>query len=133
VADIGIGYGPLAIALVRNELALQAVGTDVDCLALWLAERNAADNDVTLRTACTPDPCGIEDTPLTVCNVPTHLDRIRSTELMSALAQRARGGRALMIVVHASLEARYVRHLADAGLTVTRHPGEAHVVLAATG
>jgi 16S rRNA G1207 methylase RsmC len=133
LADIGVGYGPLAVGLLRNGVAERAVGTDVDCLALWLAERNAGHNGVAIRTVCSPDPRDVELTPLTVCNVPTHIDAARSAELMTALAQRAGGGRDLMVVVHASLERRYTRHLVDAGLAPTRQPGAAHVVLTATG
>ena len=132
LADIGVGYGPLAIAAVRNGIAARAVATDVDCIALWLAQRNAAASGVALEVHCTPDPGQAEPTPLTVCNVPTHINAEQSAELMRALAQRARGGRKLLIVVHASLEARYARHLAAAGLTPIRHPGPAHVVLEAT-
>jgi methyltransferase family protein len=132
LADIGVGYGPLAIAAVRNGIAARAVATDVDCIALWLAQRNAAVSGVALDVHCTPDPRQAEPTPLTVCNVPTHINAEQSAELMRALAQRARGGRKLLIVVHASLEARYARHLAAAGLTPVRHPGPAHVVLEAT-
>ncbi len=132
LADIGVGYGPLAIAAVRNGIAARAVATDVDCIALWLAQRNAAASGVALEVLCTPDPRQAEPTPLTVCNVPTHINAEQSAELMRALAQRARGGRKLLIVVHASLEARYARHLTAAGLSPVRHPGPAHVVLEAT-
>jgi 16S rRNA (guanine1207-N2)-methyltransferase len=132
LADIGVGYGPLAIAAVRNQVAERAVATDVDCLALWLAERNAAASGVQLEVRCTPDPLQVEATALTVCNVPTHVNAAQSAELMRALAQRAMGGRKLLIVVHASLETRYARHLAAAGLAMARHPGPSHVVLEAT-
>ena len=133
IADIGTGYGPLAIAAVRNEIAVRAVATDVDCIALWLAERNSAASGVALEVRCTPDPLQVEATALTVCNVPTHISAAQSAELMRSLAQRAMGGRKLLIVVHASLESRYARHLAEAGLAISRHPGRSHVVLEATG
>jgi Methyltransferase small domain len=133
LADIGTGYGPLAIAAIRNEIAARAVATDVDCIALWLAQRNAAASGAALEARCTPDPLRVEATALTVCNVPTHVSAAQSAELMRALAQRAMGGRKLLIVVHASLESRYARHLAEAGLAISRHPGPAHVVLDATG
>lgn len=133
VADIGIGYGPLAIGLVRNGMARRAVATDVDCLALWLAERNAAANGVPLTVECTPDPLDVELTPLTVCNVPTHIQADHSTALMNSLAGRVRDGGKLLAVVHASLEERYVRKLETAGVRVAaRHRGAAHVVLEAT-
>lgn len=132
LADIGVGYGPLAIGLVRNGVARRAVATDVDCLALWLAERNAAANGVPLRVECTPDPLDVEPTSLTVCNVPTHIPADAGTALTHALAARVRDGGRLLAVVHASLEERYVRKLATTGVKVTRHPGAAHVVLEAT-
>jgi 16S rRNA G1207 methylase RsmC len=133
LTDVGVGYGPLAVGLVRAGIAGRAVATDVDCLALWLAARNAEANGVHLETVCTPDPAGAADTPLTVCNVPTHIDAAHTATLMRALAARAAGGRRLLAVVHASLADRYVRHLADAGLTARRHPGRDHVVLEAQG
>ena len=130
VADVGVGYGPLAIGLVLAGIAGAAVATDVDCVALWLAAENARACRVPLTLTCTPDPAAIEPTPLTVCNVPTHIDRRQTERFMAALAGRARRGR-LLAVVHASLEARYARHLAAHGLRVGRHPGAAHVVLEA--
>jgi len=133
IADIGTGYGPLAIAAVANEIAARAVGTDVDCIALWLAGRNAAASGVPLEVRCTPDPLQVEATALTVCNVPTHISAAQSAELLRSLARRAMNGRKLLIVVHASLESRYARHLAEAGLVISRHPGPSHVVLEATG
>jgi 16S rRNA G1207 methylase RsmC len=132
VADIGTGYGPLAAALVGNGTAGRAVATDIDCIGLWLAERNWADNGVDVTAVCTPDPLLVEHTALTVCNVPTHLEVAGATALMRGLAGRAVQGRTLMIVVHASLERRYARHLVDAGLTIDRHEGDAHVVLTGT-
>lgn len=133
LADIGVGYGALAVGLVRNGIAGRAVATDVDCLALWLAMRNAAANGVELKVSCTPDPLQTEMTRLTVCNVPTHIDAAQSTEFMQALAQRTRAGGTLLAVVHAALESRYTVHLERAALKVRRHPGPAHVVLEAEG
>jgi 16S rRNA G1207 methylase RsmC len=124
VADVGIGYGALALSLVASGRATRAVGTDVDSIALWLAERNAAAAGVALQVALDGDPVGVERTDLTVCNVPTHLDARRSAVLMSGLAERARDGRVLA-VVHAGLERRYARHFHAARV----HAGESHVVL----
>jgi 16S rRNA G1207 methylase RsmC len=129
VADIGVGYGALAISLVARGLASRAVATDVDSIALWLAERNAAVAGVELEVALDADPLSVERTPLTVCNVPTHLDAGRTRALMAALAARASDGR-LLAVVHASLGDRYERHLS--GLRVTRHGGADHLVLEAS-
>jgi 16S rRNA G1207 methylase RsmC len=131
VADIGVGYGALAISLVARGLASRAVATDVDSIALWLAERNAAAAGVALEVALDPDPLSVERTPLTVCNVPTHLDAARTAALMGGLATRARDGR-LLAVVHASLEGRYARHLDRPSLSVTHHASGDHVVFEAT-
>lgn len=131
VADIGIGYGSLALGLVLNGIAGSAVGTDVDCIALWLAHRNATAHGVPLAVRCAADPTSVAPTPLTVCNIPTHIDTHQTRRLMAGLVQRAQHG-TLLTVVHASLEARYTHHLASAKLSVERHPGRSHVVLAAT-
>jgi len=131
VADVGVGYGPLAIGLVLGGVARAAVATDVDCVALWLAGENALACGVPLVLTCAPDPAAIDPTPLTVCNVPTHIDRHDTERFMAGLAARAREG-CLLAVVHASLEGRYTRHLESHGLRVGRHAGPAHVVLEAS-
>jgi 16S rRNA G1207 methylase RsmC len=128
VADVGVGYGALAVSLVAGGHARRAVGTDVDSIGLWLAERNAKAAAVPLEVVLDPDPLAVEHTPLTVCNVPTHLDAARTAVLLAGLAERARNGR-LLAVVHVSLEERYARHLNQPGLRVSRHPGADHVVL----
>ena len=132
VADIGVGYGPLAIGLVLAGVAPAAVGSDVDCIALWLAAENARACGVPLTLACAADPAAVAPSPLTVCNVPTHIDRHETQRFMAGLAGRARSGR-LLAVVHRSLEGRYTRHLEGHGLRVGRHEGAAHVVLEACG
>lgn len=131
VADIGVGYGSLAIGLVLNAVAQAAVGTDVDCIALWLAERNASAHGIPLTLTCAPDPSGVQPTPLTICNIPTHINAEQTARFMTGLARRAEHG-TLLTVVHTSLEDRYTRHLASGRLRVSRHPGPAHVVLEAT-
>jgi 16S rRNA G1207 methylase RsmC len=128
VADIGVGYGALAVSLAAGGRARRAVGTDVDSIALWLAERNAGAAGVALEVALDPDPLAVERTPLTVCNVPTHLDAKRTAALLAGLAERARHGR-LLAVVHASLEERYARPLNQPGLRLARHRGADHVIL----
>jgi 16S rRNA G1207 methylase RsmC len=130
VADIGVGYGALAVSLVARGVASRAVGTDVDSIALWLAERNAAAAGTPLAVALDPDPLAVERTPLTVCNVPTHLDAAATATLMAGLAERARDGR-LLAVVHAALADRYARHLDRPGVHLSRHAGANHVVLEA--
>jgi 16S rRNA G1207 methylase RsmC len=132
VADIGIGYGSLAIGLVLNSVAQAAVGTDVDCIALWLTEQNANAHGVPLTLNCHPDPSSVQLTPLTLCNIPTHINAEQTARFMAGLARRAEHG-TLLVVVHASLEHRYTRHLTSARLPVIRHPGPAHVVLEITG
>lgn len=127
VADIGVGYGALAIGLVLAGTAEAAVGTDVDALALWLAERNARSNSVDLELTLTDDPLAVPPTSLTVCNVPTHIPAADSARLMGALADRARHGD-LLIVVHRSLAERYVPHLSRVGRPVS-YEGAKHVVL----
>jgi 16S rRNA G1207 methylase RsmC len=128
LADIGIGYGALAVGLIANGAASAAAGTDIDSVALWLARRNAERYGVDLAVACTPDPLQVPPTPLTVCNMPTHIDASSSRALMAGLIRRAVHG-PLLMVVHQSLEQRYSRQLTDAGLFVSRHTGPAHTVL----
>lgn len=128
VADIGTGYGPVAIDLVRRGLAGRAVATDVDSVALWLAASNAEHAGVDLDTRWTPDPEAVEATALTVCNVPTHVDVTQSAALMRGLLGRAHGGR-LLAVVHASLADRYAAYATSTGRPAIRHPGPRHVVL----
>jgi 16S rRNA G1207 methylase RsmC len=130
VADIGTGYGPLAIGLVAAGIASRSVATDIDCVALWLAGRNARANGTPLTVECSPEPAVLAETPLTVCNVPTHINAERTRRLMTGLLARAIHGR-LLVVVHTSLEARYARYFAAAGLRAERYPGPTHVVLAA--
>jgi 16S rRNA G1207 methylase RsmC len=130
VADIGVGYGPLAIGLVLNSVGAAAVGTEVDCLAMWLAQQNAADLHVPLDLVCDPDPLRVPMTPLTVCNVPTHINAAESARLMTGLVKRAEFGK-VFAVVHASLAGRYARQFEAAGLRVVHHPGTHHVVLEA--
>lgn len=131
VADIGIGYGPLAIGLVVNSVAQAAVGSDVDCVALWLARHNARSVGVPVEVRMAADPGSLPRTALTVCNIPTHINAQQTAQLMAALARRAEIG-TLLAVVHASLGDRYARYLADGRLRVSRHDGQAHVVLEAT-
>jgi 16S rRNA G1207 methylase RsmC len=128
VADIGIGYGPLAIGLVLNGVAGSAVGTDVDGLAVWLAGRNAAELGVPLSLTCDPDPLSVPMTPLTVCNIPTHIQVSDSAQLMAGLVTRSQHGKVLA-VVHESLRERYARYFEAAGKALAYHRGEHHVIL----
>jgi 16S rRNA (guanine1207-N2)-methyltransferase len=128
LADVGVGYGALAIGLVRNGVAPRAVATDVDCLALLLAQRNAQAADVPLETWCSADPGVLPPTGLTVCNVPTHIDIHASRMLLGALAARTADGW-LQCVVHTTLEQRYARSFTELGLSVERDLGDHHIVL----
>ena len=126
LCDVGTGYGPLAIGLVATGIAARAVATEVDSIAVWLARRNARAHGVDLSVVWSPDPLAVPSTPLTVCNVPTHINADQTHRLIAGLA--ARGGR-LLIVVHASLGDRYSRLVAQTGRRVRGHQGDSHVVL----
>jgi 16S rRNA G1207 methylase RsmC len=132
LADIGVGYGALGIGMSLHGRCRRVVGSDVDSVALWLAVRNANSHGVALDVWCSADPCDVPSSELTLCNVPTHITAADTRAMMDSLTQRADGGD-LLIVVHASLQGRYEKHLLRAGLTVReRRQGEAnHVVLAA--
>ena len=132
VADIGTGNGVLAVGLMVGGHTRRAVGTDVDCVALWLAGLNARRLGLPLELAASADPAAVARTALTVCNVPTHIDAERSRALLAGLVRRATDGR-LLAVVHRALERRYAQHLDDAGLLVSTYPGETHTVLDARG
>ncbi|MEA2419809.1 MAG: rRNA (guanine1207-N2)-methyltransferase [Thermoleophilaceae bacterium] len=128
VADIGTGYGALALSLVTGGRAGRALATEVDSISAWLAERNAQAAGVDMRVELDPDPLAFGPTPLTVCNVPTHVDAVRTAAMMEALVERARHGR-LVFVVHAALADRYARYLR--ALRVKRHTSGEHVVFEA--
>lgn len=128
VADIGIGYGALALGLVLNKVARSAVATDVDYVALWLAEMNAKALGIALDVVCDEDPLSIPATELTVCNVPTHMNAETSKSLVRSLIQRAQQGK-LLTVVHTTSAERYVQYFESSGLSVRRVTGEAHTVL----
>ena len=131
VADVGTGYGPLAIGLVANGRAGRAVGSEVDALALCLAGRNARSAGIDLQLAFEPDPARLPPTDLTVCNIPTHIALGPTGHLAAGLRARLRYG-PVLAVVHAGLEERYSRHLSAPGTRLRRHPGSAHVVLEAS-
>jgi 16S rRNA G1207 methylase RsmC len=131
VADIGVGYGPLAIGLVMNGIATRAVATDVDSVALWLAEQNAGRHSVRLDLALTDNPIEAESTALTVCNIPTHISSDGTRLLTDSLGMRAASGRVLA-VVHSTLTDRYTRYFAALGRAVAATPGPQHTVLTVT-
>lgn len=130
VADVGVGYGALSVSLLVHDVAGRAVATEIDSVALWLAEANADNAGVELDVVFDPDPSVLEPTELTVCNVPTHLPRRESDALMAGLTRRATPGRVLA-VVHRSLVERYAQHFVGHDLAVREHAGLHHVVLEA--
>jgi 16S rRNA G1207 methylase RsmC len=128
VADVGIGYGAVALSLCAAGVATRACGSEIDSVALWLAEMNGAGLRCALDTYLTADPSRLPPTPLTVCNIPTHIPRAESDHLMDALAARAAHGR-LVVVVHSGLTDRYQRLLVERGVRAERVEGPEHCVL----
>jgi 16S rRNA G1207 methylase RsmC len=130
VADIGCGYGPLGLGLAASGLTTRVIGTEVDDVALALFDANAArlapgiDSVALLE----PDPTAVDATELTVCNFPTHASRADSDHLLAGLVGRAAGGR-VVLVVHRSLEDRFVARLAARRASASVLATEAHVVL----
>ncbi|MGH8887565.1 MAG: methyltransferase, partial [Egibacteraceae bacterium] len=129
VVDVGTGYGPLAVGLTVAGLAAQAVVTEVDAVALALALRNARAAGVSMRGVLEDDPAVAPKSDLTVCNFPTHLQRDRSDRLLRGLCQRAVSGRVL-VVVHASLESRFVKRFAEERVCAEVERRSVHSVLA---
>jgi len=127
LADIGTGYGYLAIGLILSGKAHRAISTEVDSVALWLAGLNARAAGVSLALAFEPRPDMVEPTELTVCNIPTHLEANKSRQLTLGLIRRANIARVLA-VVHASLEGRYAKHFETQTLSVQRYHIYSHVV-----
>jgi 16S rRNA G1207 methylase RsmC len=128
VVDVGTGYGVLAVALAAGRQARTTIGTEVDSVALHLAQRNARSAGVVFEAAFDDDPVGQPPSELTVCNLPTHADRANARLLTEGLAARAAWGDVL-VVVHASLEQRYLRALATARTQVRVAKRSSHAVL----
>ncbi len=126
VVDIGIGYGAVALSLVRGGVAQRAVGSDIDAIALWLAGRNAAANGVQLTRCFTADPTALPGSGLTVSNVPTHIDRQATDDFVNGLLRRS--SNRLLVVVHTTIVERYFTRLAVTG-EVRSVTGAAHTVL----
>lgn len=126
--DVGIGYGPLAIGLLAAGIARRAIGTDVDSVALALSAMNAEATQRPISLVLTDDPSAIVGAELVVCNFPTHADRSCADTLRAALAAWALKA-PVLVVVHASLEARFVRRFAEAGAIAKTIARTEHVVL----
>lgn len=131
LVDIGTGYGPLGIGLVVAGHASRVIATEVDSVALLLAQRNARTADIELWAHLGDDPSTVRESALTVCNFPTHARREDSDRLLRGLCQRARSGRVLT-VVHASLESRFVQRFADEGVRASVVRRATHAVLSLT-
>ncbi len=91
LADIGTGYGPLAVGLISSGLATRAVAADVDRVALWRAQRNAARNGGDLEVSCVADLTDVPSTPPAVCNIPTRIDAERTRRPVDAAGARPAG------------------------------------------
>lgn len=128
VADVGTGYGPVAIALVSSGLTERAVASDVDLVALSLAGRNARATGAEVELVALDDPAELPPTPVTVCSLPTHVPRDVTDVLVRGLADRARSG-VVLVCVHASFESRYRRLFADVGTAAEVLARKTHVVL----
>lgn len=131
VADVGTGYGPLALGMVLNGAARTAVASEVDAFALHLASSNARRLEIPLLLTGTQDPARLPPTPLTLCNVPTNIPHDQTDALMDGLATRTQWG-PVLLVVHRSLGDRYAGHMHRPGMTVSSQYGEHHVVLQVT-
>ncbi|HVE92907.1 MAG TPA: methyltransferase [Actinomycetota bacterium] len=112
VADIGTGYGPLAVGLLANGLAERVVASDIDSPSLALAETNVAAHGAGTSLVFSADPGSLGPTPLTVCNFPTHAGREDAQELLDALVRRSRDG-VLLMVVHGSLERAFIEKVSQ--------------------
>jgi 16S rRNA G1207 methylase RsmC len=131
IADIGTGTGVLSIALATGGHTARAVATDIDAVALYLARRNAETSDADVDLLLQDGLRGCPETPLTLCNLPTHAQRGNLEVLVNGLAARASTG-PVLIVVHASLEARYTAQFQRTGVTVRTVRRATHAVLELT-
>lgn len=128
VLDVGCGYGPLCIALVASGIAAQAQATEVDFVSAWLARRNAAGAGVELNLMTNADPGSAGPTEVTICALPTHAPSANAELLITSLYQRASQSEVL-VVLHASLAARYARRFESAGAMVKVHSAATHAIL----
>ncbi len=111
-ADIGTGYGPLALALAVTGVARTVAATDVDSPSLALASLNAEAQGAEVSLQFTDDPEAIAETSLTLCNFPTHAHRLHAERLLAGLLSRAAHG-ILLIVVHGSLERAFMDRMSS--------------------
>ncbi len=126
--DVGTGYGPLAV-WAASERELGEVGaTDIDSVAIALANANARRYDRPIRFDLTGDCRTLPATSLTVCNFPTHAERENADKILRHLIERSEHG-LVAVVVHRSLEQRFSARLETAGMDLARLPSATHVVL----
>jgi 16S rRNA G1207 methylase RsmC len=131
VLDVGTGSGPLAIGLVSAKRASRAVGTEIDSIALLLATDNAHRADVEIELHLTDDPAAFT-AQLVVCNIPTHARTEDANVLLNGLAHHVRLGAEVLIVVHSSLDERYIRRATELGVSARPEAQQTHTVLRLT-
>ena len=104
LADVGCGYGPIAVALAvrRPEAAVWAV--DVNQRALALCRANAGAAGVANVTATTPDgvPGGLE-VDAVYSNPPIRVGKAVLHEVLAGWLGRLRPGGRMVLVVHRHL------------------------------
>lgn len=128
VADIGCGYGPLAIGLVTAGVCEEAVAVDTDFVAIKLARTNAAACGAAVRFVAEDDPSSLPSTPLTVSYPPTHADASNRERLVDGLVRRSIHGE-VFVVVHSGLEERYAALFAASEVEVVTVARARHSVL----
>jgi hypothetical protein len=128
VADVGTGYGAVAVGLAASGDRVAVAGSDVDLVALHLARRNAAANGTAVSLFCDDDPSALAPTELTTCEIPTHVAPAQTLRLVRGLVARSRAG-TVLVAVHNGLVQRYVGLFAEAGAEARVEDGTTHAVL----
>jgi 16S rRNA G1207 methylase RsmC len=128
VADIGTGYGAVAVGLAAAGGTERVVASDVDFVALHFARRNADANGAAVELRGEDDPAALAPTELTTCEIPTHVPPGQTQRLVDGLVARSRTG-TVLVAVHNGLVERYVRLFAGAGAETRIEEGETHAVL----
>ena len=133
VADIGVGYGALALSLCAAGVAQHARSVPMSTRSRSGLQRPTPPRSDAHSIRFSPMIArSIRPTPLTICNIPTHIPRAESEQFMDALSARAERAR-LVVVVHAGLADRYERALGDRGVHAARVPGPEHCVFDTAG
>ena len=130
VADIGTGYGAVALGLTAD--GARVIASDVDLVALALARRNAAANGLEIELVAQDDPTRIAASGLTTCEIPTHVPPGQTRLLVDGLASRARNG-VVLVAVHNTLIERYSGLFGAAGARVAIDGGDTHAILELSG